>query len=490
MSEHYDIIVLGSGPAGQKAAIQGAKAGRRVAVIERSAGIGGECVHRGTIPSKTLRETAVALATFRQRSGDVLALQMPEGTKIASLMTRLDDVIRGHEQYIGDQLRRNGIDLIHGRARFVSPTEIEVLSVQGARRRLTGAIIVIAVGSVPRTPPDVPVDHETILDSDSILSLLYLPRSLTVLGAGVISCEYASIFAILGVRVTMIDKSPRPLGFLDAELTDRFVEQFAQTGGRFVGHAAIASVTTDGVSVTTTLASGEVVAADKLLCALGRVAAIDGLNLAAAGLEPNRRGLLEVDPQLRTAVPHIYAVGDVIGPPALTTSAMEQGRRAVCYALGRSPGSSAESMPVGIYTIPEMASVGLGEAAARERHGEILVGRAAFKEIARGHISNSQEGFLKMVSDARGERVLGVQIIGEGATELIHLGQLALIAGLPVESFIENIFNFPTLAEAYRVAALDLLSTRAQPEVRATTTALASTPSEATDDRSGAPPPP
>jgi NAD(P) transhydrogenase len=243
-------------------------------------------------------------------------------------------------------------------------------------------------------------------------------------------------------------------------------------------------VTTDGVSVTTTLASGEVVTADKLLCALGRVASIDGLNLAAAGLEPNRRGLLEVDPELRTAVPHIYAVGDVIGPPALATSAMEQGRRAVCYALGLSPGSSAESMPVGIYTIPEMASVGLGEAAARERHGEILVGRAAFKEIARGHISNSQEGFLKMVSDARGERLLGVQIIGEGATELIHLGQLALIAGLPVESFIENIFNFPTLAEAYRVAALDLLSTRAQSEVMISTTAPHSPPSVAAADLS------
>lgn len=461
MTDRYDVVVLGSGPAGQKAAIQGAKAGCRVAVVERGAAIGGECVHRGTIPSKTLRETAVALASFRRRSGNVFDLQMPEGTKVSSLMTRLDEVIHGHQQYIGDQLQRNGIDLLHGRARFVSPTELEVQSVQGTRRRIAGSTIVIAVGSVPRTPGNVPIDHENVLDSDSILSIQYLPRSLTVLGSGVIASEYASIFATLGVRVTMIDKTPRPLGFLDPELTTRFVDRFTASGGRFLGNVDVASVTTDGLEVTTALADGQVVTADKLLCARGRVAAVDGLNLQAAGLGANANGLIEVDAHLRTAVPHIYAVGDVIGPPALATSAMEQGRRAVCHAVGLPPGAAGETMPVGVYTIPEMACVGIDEAAARKQYGDILVGRAAFKEIARGHIANASDGFLKMVADAEGTRVLGVQIIGEGATELVHLGQLAMIGRLPVEAFIENIFNFPTLAEAYRVAALDLLSQRA-----------------------------
>ncbi|MCC6763793.1 MAG: Si-specific NAD(P)(+) transhydrogenase [Deltaproteobacteria bacterium] len=466
MTDRYDLVVIGSGPAGQKAAIQGAKAGCRVAIVERGAAVGGECVQRGTIPSKTLRETAVALASFRQRSGNVLDLQMPEGTKISSLLTRLDEVVQSHQRYIGDQLRRNGIDLIHGRARFVSPVEVEVQSVQGARRRLAAGTIVIAVGSTPRVPPNVPIDHEHVLDSDSILSLQYLPRSLTVIGAGVIASEYASIFATLGVQVTMVDKAPRPLGFLDPELTDRFVAEFERSGARYVANAAIASVAADGISVVTTLESGEVLTSDKLLCALGRVASVDGLNLTAAGLAANTRGLIEVDAHLRTVVPHIYAVGDVIGPPALATSAMEQGRRAVCHAMGLPAGLSGETMPVGVYTIPEMACVGLDEAAARERHGEILVGRAAFREIARGHISNARDGFLKMVAAADGSRVLGVQIIGEGATELVHLGQLAMIGAQPVEVFIENIFNFPTLAEAYRVAALDLLSRRADAGLR------------------------
>jgi NAD(P) transhydrogenase len=455
MNRPYDIVVIGSGPAGQKAAIQGAKAGCRIAVIER-----------GTIPSKTLRETAVALAGFRRRSGNVFDLQIPEGTKISSMLTRLDDVVQSHQQYIGDQLRRNGVDLIHGRARFLAPTEIEVLTVLGDRRRLTASTIIIAVGSTPRTPPNVPVDHENVLDSDSILSLQYLPRSLTVLGAGVIASEYASIFATLGVQVTMIDKGPRPLAFLDPELVTRFTEQFEQSGGRFVGNAPIESVVTDGVTVETTLAGGEVVVSDKLLCALGRVASVEGLNLAAAGLAANDRGLIEVDQHLRTTVPHIYAVGDVIGPPALATSAMEQGRRAACHAVGLPPGASGDTMPVGVYTIPEMGCVGLDEAAARKEHGEILVGRAAFREIARGHIASASEGMLKLVADAAGERILGVQIIGEGATELVHLGQVAMIGRLPVEALIENIFNFPTLAEAYRVAALDLLSRRADGELQ------------------------
>ncbi len=290
--------------------------------------------------------------------------------------------------------------------------------------------------------------------------MLYLPASLTVLGGGVIACEYASIFAHLGVAVTMIDRADRPLKFMDAELVGRFVSDFERNGGRFLGERSIGSVEWDGVSrVITRLATGEVIESDKMLVALGRVASVDGLALGAAGLRANARGLLEVDEHCRTVVPHIYAIGDVIGPPSLAATAMEQGRRAACHALGLAPGSPAEMIPIGIYTIPEMACVGLNEDEAVKRHpgARILVGRGRFEEVARGQISGVQDGLLKLVADASGNKLLGVQIVGEGATELIHLGQMALLAGNSVDAFVENIFNFPTLAEAYRVAALDLL---------------------------------
>jgi NAD(P) transhydrogenase len=456
----YDVLVLGSGPAGQKAAVQAAKAGRRVAVVEQDAAVGGACVRHGTIPSKTLRETTMVLASFRRRSGDVLSVSMPENVKLASLMTRLDDTVRGHQAYMGEQLRRNGIEVLHGRARFVEPHEIEVLGVDRTRRRLGAGIIVLAVGSRPRVPAHVPIDHETVLDSDSILSLTYLPPSLTILGAGVIGCEYGCIFANLGVTVTMIDGATRPLSFLDPELTDRFQRRFEAAGGRFIGGVGIAAVRSDGFAVRTELTTGEVVTADKLLCAAGRVAAVERLELGAAGLATNARGLLDVDAHGRTAVPHIYAVGDVVGPPALAASAMDQGRRAVCHALGLDPGPAPEATPIGIYTIPEMASVGITEAEATTRPEGVLVGRADFHEIARGHIINDQDGLLKLIADGAGRRVLGIQIIGESATELIHLGQITIALGGAVDTFVENIFNFPTLAEAYRVAALDIIGQR------------------------------
>ncbi len=357
-------------------------------------------------------------------------------------------------------MERNGIRVFHGRARFVSDRVVEVQSVDGSQRRIEAATIFIATGSRPRTPPEIGIDHENILDSDSILSMLYLPASLTVLGGGVIACEYASIFAHLGVSVTMIDRADRPLKFIDAELVGKFVGDFERSGGRFLGERNIGSVEWDGVSkVVTRLATGEVIESDKMLVALGRAASIEGLALGAAGLKANARGLLEVDEHCRTAVPHIYAIGDVIGPPSLAATAMEQGRRAACHALGLASGSAAEMIPIGIYTIPEMACVGLSEDEAAKRYPgqRILVGRGRFEEIARGQISGVQDGLLKIVADHTGHKLLGVQIVGEGATELIHLGQMALLAGIGVESFVENIFNFPTLAEAYRVAALDVL---------------------------------
>ena len=457
----FDAVIIGSGPAGQKAAIQGAKAGRSVLVVEEEPSVGGACVHRGTIPSKTLRETAIVLGSFRERTANVLDIALRDDLTIASLMARKDEVIRGHHAYLGAQLARNGVAVWHGRGRFVSPHEIEVCGVLGERRTARGEFIVVATGSHPRAPADVPVDHEHVLDSDSILSMTYLPASLAVLGAGVIASEYASIFASLGVQVTMIDAGERPVAFLDPELTDRFVAAFTRAGGRFIPGRRASHVEWDGVSqVVTTLGGGEVVRSEKLLFALGRQANLEGLNLEAAGLRPTDRGLLAVDAHCRTEVSHIYAVGDVIGAPSLASTSMEQGRRAMCHALGLPQGQPPETVPLGVYTIPEMSSVGWTEAEAVRKTGAALVGRARFEEVARGQIAAMGDGLLKLVADGAGERVLGVQIVGEGAAELVHVGQMALLATASVDVFIDNIYNFPTMAEAYRVAALDIAKQR------------------------------
>ena len=456
---HFDIVVIGSGPAGQKAAIQGAKAGKHVAVIEREPGVGGGCVYRGTIPSKTLRESALQIDRSK-RSSSTLDVRVPPNILVASLMRRVDEVVTAHGVYMEKQLKRNGISFFHGRVRFCSATLLEMLSVDGVKQLFTADTIVIATGSRPRAPVEIPIDHEHILDSDSILSMIYLPRSLTVLGGGVVASEYASIFAALGVQVTIIDRADRPLQFLDAELVRMFVQSFEQQGGRYCAGQAIKDVRWDGISqVVTTLQDGQVITSDKMLVAMGRQPNLEDLNLSATGLPLTEKGTLSVNEHCQTALPHIYGVGDLLGPPGLASTAMEQGRRAVCHALGLPEGRSSD-IPVGIYTIPEMASIGLDEAAARARYREVLIGRARFDEIARGQISGMSNGLMKLVADPTGVYLLGVQIIGEGATELIHVGQIALQHAATIDSFVENIFNFPTLAEGYRIAALDIAGQR------------------------------
>lgn len=456
----FDLVVIGGGPAGQQAALQGARAGCSVLLVERGA-IGGACVHHGTIPSKTMREAALALDGFRRRTGGLFQVAVRQDLQVRSLLRRVDEVVGAHERYMAAQLERGGVICWQGVARFVTPHRVAVQDVHGEERHAAARFIVIASGSRPRTPAEFPIDHEHVLDSDSILSLIYLPATLAVLGAGVIACEYASIFSALGVKVVLIDRGDRPLGFLDPELTGRFVDALSAMGGRYLGQSAVREVAWDGLSqVVTTLGDGQVIRSEKMLVALGRQANIEGMDLPAAGLRQSERGLLQVDEHCRTAAPHIYAAGDVIGPPALASSAMEQGRRAVCHALGLPPGPPLETYPIGVYTVPEMASVGLGEAQAIERHGGALVGRAPFQELARGQIAAIPEGLLKMVADPQGRRLLGVQIIGEGAAELIHLGQMALLHGGGIDAFVENVFNFPTLAEAYRVAALDIVYRR------------------------------
>lgn len=455
MSARYDFAVIGSGPGGQKAAVCAAKAGCSVALIEREAQLGGACVLRGTIPSKTLRENALRVKRLREAAG-LLGVAAPAATELAQLMGRLHDVVRKYTGTIGAQLERNGIEHVHGRARFVSPHGLEVQSPDGSRHELEADHIVIAAGSEPRCPDGMPIDHEHVLDSDSILSLAYLPESLIVLGSGVIACEYASIFSTLGVDVTIIDRGPRPIGFLDEELSQAFRSEFEAGGGTYLPETRVGFIGFDGVSrVGVDLEDGAREEAEKVLVALGRTGCLASLNLEAAGLSATDRGTLDVDPHGRTAVSHIFAVGDVAGPPALATAAMEQGRRAVRAALDQGESRLAGLLPTGIYTIPEMASVGLTEAQAREAHGAVCVGRAGFGEVARGHIAGIEHGLLKLVADPHADRLLGVHVAGEGASELVHVGQMALFAGARVDDLIENVFNFPTLAEAYRIAALD-----------------------------------
>ena len=456
----YDLIVIGSGPAGQKAAVQAAKAGKRVALVESDRHLGGACVHRGTIPSKTLRENALRVVNMRSHA-ELFSFSVRPDLEMAALIESMSDVLSAHDRYIGSQLERNQIDRIHGRASYIDNHRMKISRPGGVEEEIYGEYSIISCGSVPRDVPHIPVDHEHIFDSDSILSMIYLPQSLTVLGGGVIASEYATVFASLGVEVTMIDRYDKPLGFLDAALVDLFVEALDENGVKFIGGETVTGVTWDGVSqVVTQTDSGQEFRSEKLLLAAGRVANVRGLNIENAGLHLNEQGVLSVDEHCRTEVPNIFAAGDVIGPPSLASASMEQGRRAACAALDLDVGQFSDLIPAGIYAIPELSTVGMSESQAREAFGEPLVGVARFDEIARGHISEIQDGQLRLIADPKGEKVLGVQIIGEGATELIHIGQMALVYGPEIDNFVENTFNFPTMAEAYRVAALNVLGQR------------------------------
>jgi NAD(P) transhydrogenase len=456
----YDVVVVGSGPAGVEAAIAASTAGRRTLVVDRERGVGGACVFTGTIPSKALRDTAGVFFKLRTFSERIAELPAPETIRLSTLIHRVDDVVRGHVSTLERRLRRAGAELWHGKASFESPTVLAVTAIDGTVRRVSGELVVLAAGSRPRNPPEVDIDHEHVFDSDSFLGMEWLPSSLTVLGGGVIAAEYASIFAALGVAVTMVDRGERPLSFLDPELSEVFLKSFESAGGTFLPGAKLVRSGWNGLdAVETTLADGRVIRSDKALCALGRVANTDRLNLEAAGLKVDARGQLPVDEFLRTTTPGVVAAGDMIGPPALASTSADQGRRAVAYALGLDSGDAPETIPIGTYTVPDLASVGLDENEARKRFGDCVVGRADYSEIARGRIMGGY-GLLKLVVAPDGRKLLGAQAAGEGATDLVHLAQMALIAKWDVDVFVNRVFNFPTLAEAYRVAALEVVRRR------------------------------
>jgi NAD(P) transhydrogenase len=464
MSDSFDFICVGSGPAGQKAAIQAAKAGYRTAIIERDAQVGGSCLLSGTIPSKALREQALRYRRMRG-SASSLAVELRGDAPLSALLHGVDLVIAAQDRYLQAQLARNQVELIRGRAVFLDSNRIEVQRLDGSRAVVRSSRILLATGSRPRHVSNIEVDHEHILDSDSILSLPYLPRSMVVLGSGVIACEYASIFAALGCAVTLLDKAAEPLGFLDAPLRKGFLCAFQAMGGEYRGGAEVGGARFDGFSqVEVQLGGAGVLKADIVFAAFGRVANLEGIGLDLLQLAISGRGHVQVDERFETNIPGIFAAGDAIGPPALACAAADQGRRAALAAFDLPPPSAASLVPSGVYTIPEIACVGVSQSEAAAKKIDLIVGRADFSEVARAHIAGEPVGFLALLCERSTARVLGVQVIGEGATELVHLGQAAIANGATADFFIEQIFNFPTMTEAYRIAAFDVLKQRSVPQ--------------------------
>ncbi len=454
----YDMIVIGSGPAGQRAAIQAAKLGKRVVVAERTSVIGGVCLNTGTIPSKTLREAVLYLSGYRERGLYGESYAVKRDITMADLTFRADHVMRNEIDVVRHQLIRNRIDVVNAEASFVDPHTVRFRDIEGrSQREVTGESIVIATGTVATKDSHIPFDGERVLSSDDILHMETLPRTLAVVGAGVIGLEYASLFAALGIRVTIIDKRPRLLPFVDAEIIDTLVYHLRQNRVTMrLGEEVESIEPVEGEEqVRIHLASGKQIVAEKALYSVGRTGATRSLNLAAAWLQADERGRLQVGPNYQTQVSHIYAVGDVIGFPSLASTSMEQGRVAACHALGVEESSVPELFPIGIYTIPEISMVGPTEAALTDKEVPYEVGKAHYREIARGQIAGDSTGLLKLVFHLKTQKLLAVHIIGEGASELVHIGQAVLAFGGSMDYFVNNVFNYPTLAECYKTAAFD-----------------------------------
>lgn len=455
--DKYDLVIIGSGPAGQRAAIQAAKLDRKVAVIERSFQIGGACVHTGTIPSKTLREAVLYLSGWRQRGFYGRSYRVKERITSDDLMQRLDITIRHEIEVLMHKLHRNFVDTIAGSARFESPHRLHVDLASGETTQIEAERIVIASGSRPVRPANVPFDMPNIVDSDNILEMNGIPRTLVVVGAGVIGVEYASILSALDIDVTLVDGRKEILGFLDREIVGEFEHHLRDRGVSIRLGETVESVEThDENNLTVHLASGKRVRANMALFAAGRQSNTDELGIDKAGLETDERGRLLVDGNFRTNVPHIYAAGDVVGFPALASTSMEQGRQAGAHACDRPISvAAADLFPFGIYAVPEMSVVGKTEEELREAGVPYESGIARFRETSRGQILGLREGLLKILVHLEDHRLLGVHIVGEGATELVHIGQAVLAHDGKLDFFVDAVFNYPTLAETYKIAALD-----------------------------------
>jgi NAD(P) transhydrogenase len=456
MRRDYDLIVIGSGPSGRRAAVQAAKLGRSALVIERHLKLGGVSVHTGTIPSKTLRETVLNLTGWRERGFYGLAYRVKQDIAAGDLTTRLTKTLDHEVEGLKHQFIRNHVHMLHGAARFTDTNTVEVTTDTGEVHAVHGSRIVIAVGTRPHRPDNVPFNGTTVVDSDGIIDLTRLPNSLAVIGAGVIGVEYATIFSALDVRVTLIEPRETFLDFIDRELMSEFIYQLRDRGVMFRLGDKVDSIAMEGSQPVVLLEGGRRVRAEMVLYTAGRVGATDTLDLTNCGLTVDNRGRLKVDPAtFQTEVPHIYATGDVIGFPSLASTAMEQGRIAACHAFGENLPPAPKFFPYGIYSVPEISTVGMTEEEVRRRRIPYECGLARFSETSRGHIMGLQGGLLKMIVSLKTRKLLGIHIVGEGATELVHIGQAVINLGGTLEYFLENTFNYPTLAEAYKIAALD-----------------------------------
>jgi len=452
----YDLVIVGSGPSGQRAAVAASKMKKRVAVVEARAVVGGVCINTGTIPSKTMREAVLHLSGYNYRSVYGMNYRVKEKITMADLAFRVQAVIKTEVDVTEAQLSRNGIEVVQGTAHFVDPHVIRVEGVQGDTS-LEADRVILAVGTRPASSPKVPINGRTIINSDQVLDLPNLPRTLIVVGGGVIGVEYACMFAILGVRVTLIEKRNRLLEFADQEIIEALSYHLRDSRVTMRLGEEVESVEelSDG-GVVANLESKKKVSGDALLFAVGRQGNVDELNLAAAGLEADNRGRIPVDEHFMTKVPHVFAVGDVVGFPALASVSMEQGRIAAARAFDDHAATSNPSFyPYGIYTIPEISFIGKTEEQLTDEDVPYEVGMAYYREVARGQIRGDTTGRLKLIFHRDTRKVLGVHIIGEGASELVHIGQAVMTLGGTIEYFVDTVFNYPTLAECYKTAAFN-----------------------------------
>jgi len=457
MTQHYDFIVIGSGPAGRRAAIQAAKINKSVLVVDKGRRVGGVSVHTGTIPSKTLRETVLNLSGWRERGFYGRSYRVKQDLTAEDLLNRLHITLAHEVEVLENQFARNQVQTVQGTACFVDPRTIVITSEDGEIDQYTADRFLIAVGTKPFRPDYIPFDGERILDSDEILELSHIPRSMVVIGAGVIGIEYATIFSALDVPVTVIEPRPTFLDFIDRELIDVFSNLLRDRGVSMRMGAKATEVHRQENCAEVKLEDGRTLRTDLVLFAAGRMGTTGSIGLDKCGIEVDHRGRISTDPQTFQCIkaPHIYAAGDVIGFPSLASTSMEQGRIAACHAFGHQAHKPPEYFPYGIYSVPEISTIGMTEEEVKERGIHYESGIARFRETSRGQILGIDTGMMKMLFSLKTRRLLGVHIVGEGATELIHIGQAVLNLEGTLEYFVENTFNYPTLAEAYKIAALD-----------------------------------
>lgn len=454
----YDWLVIGSGPAGEKGAVQAAYFGKKVAVVEKAPKLGGACVNTGTLPSKTLRETAIYLSGWRQREMYGMSCQLRQGVSVPELMCRQDPVLGTEGGRIQRNLERHKVDLIEGAARYLDEHTVEIVPAEGAPRRISFDASLIAVGSSPYRPPFVPFEDPNVDDSDTILRLDAIPKAMVILGGGVIGCEYASIFSALGTKCTIVEGRDAILGFLDGEINQVLTAQLKKLGCDMVFKKNVVDVSRKGKQLTCTLDDGRVLECERLLFAGGRAGNTMQLGLDQVGARPDARGLLRCDEHFRVegARGRIYAAGDVVGFPALASVAMEQGRVAACHAFElKYKQKVASQFPYGLYTIPEVSMIGETEESAKKKGIDYEVGKAMYRDNARGQITGDLDGMVKLIFEAQTKKLIGCHIIGERATELVHTGQAVMHFEGTIDDFIEQVFNFPTLGELFKYAAYD-----------------------------------